>query len=169
MELTYQLIFPKRKSITITMDRDRSVNVRAPLGTLEETPEFWNIAAVQAPRYERSRSWLRSNGTMLEEDFSLPLDCWSRISVSPKTDTRLCIDEPGVCLDGRGTWSWRLEPNDSEHVQGRDQDRLVDHVDDKRVTSKEAQEAHGRPIRVVGQVECAAFGCVERVAEEDAQ
>jgi predicted metal-dependent hydrolase len=33
------------------------------------TPEFWNIVAVQVPRYEQAKEWLRENGSILEEDF----------------------------------------------------------------------------------------------------
>jgi predicted metal-dependent hydrolase len=33
------------------------------------TPEFWNIVAVQVPRYELAKEWLRDNGSILEEDF----------------------------------------------------------------------------------------------------
>jgi predicted metal-dependent hydrolase len=33
------------------------------------TPRFWNIVAVQAPRCEEAKAWLRENGGVLEEDF----------------------------------------------------------------------------------------------------
>lgn len=33
------------------------------------TPKFWNIVAVQVPRYEKAKEWLRENGGILEEDF----------------------------------------------------------------------------------------------------
>lgn len=33
------------------------------------SPEFWNIVAVQTPRYEVARAWLREHGAELEEDF----------------------------------------------------------------------------------------------------
>lgn len=33
------------------------------------TPQFWNIIAVQVPRYESAKEWLRTNGNLLEEDF----------------------------------------------------------------------------------------------------
>jgi hypothetical protein len=33
------------------------------------SPEFWNIVAVQTPRYEVARTWLREHGAELEEDF----------------------------------------------------------------------------------------------------
>lgn len=33
------------------------------------TPEFWNIVAVQIPRYEVAIEWLREHGSELEEDF----------------------------------------------------------------------------------------------------
>lgn len=33
------------------------------------TPQFWNIIAVQVPRYELAKEWLRTNGNLLEEDF----------------------------------------------------------------------------------------------------
>jgi predicted metal-dependent hydrolase len=33
------------------------------------TPRFWNIIAVQAPRYELAKEWLREHGNLLEEDF----------------------------------------------------------------------------------------------------
>ena len=33
------------------------------------TPKFWNIVAVQVPRYEQAKEWLRENGGILEEDF----------------------------------------------------------------------------------------------------
>lgn len=33
------------------------------------TPQFWNIVAVQVPRYELAKDWLRSHGSVLEEDF----------------------------------------------------------------------------------------------------
>ena len=33
------------------------------------TPAFWNIVAVQVPRYEQAKEWLRENGGLLEEDF----------------------------------------------------------------------------------------------------
>jgi predicted metal-dependent hydrolase len=33
------------------------------------TPEFWNIIAVQLPRYQVARDWLREHGATLEEDF----------------------------------------------------------------------------------------------------
>ena len=33
------------------------------------TPGFWNIVAVQVPRYEMAMEWLRDNGGILEEDF----------------------------------------------------------------------------------------------------
>lgn len=33
------------------------------------TPAFWNIVAVQAPRYELAKEWLRKHGSVLEEDF----------------------------------------------------------------------------------------------------
>jgi predicted metal-dependent hydrolase len=31
--------------------------------------EFWNIIAVQVPRYKRAKEWLKQNGQILEEDF----------------------------------------------------------------------------------------------------
>jgi predicted metal-dependent hydrolase len=33
------------------------------------TPRFWNIVAVQSPRGEEAKAWLRENGGVLEEDF----------------------------------------------------------------------------------------------------
>lgn len=33
------------------------------------SPAFWNIVAVQTPRYEVARAWLREHGAELEEDF----------------------------------------------------------------------------------------------------
>lgn len=33
------------------------------------TPRFWNIVAIQVPRYEAAKTWLRENGSALEEDF----------------------------------------------------------------------------------------------------
>lgn len=33
------------------------------------TLAFWNIVAVQVPRYERAKEWLRKHGSVLEEDF----------------------------------------------------------------------------------------------------
>ncbi len=33
------------------------------------TPRFWNIVAVQSPRYEQAKEWLRENGNLLEIDF----------------------------------------------------------------------------------------------------
>lgn len=33
------------------------------------SPEFWNIVAVQTPRYEVARAWLQEHGAELEEDF----------------------------------------------------------------------------------------------------
>ena len=33
------------------------------------SPAFWNIVAVQTPRYETARAWLREHGAELEEDF----------------------------------------------------------------------------------------------------
>ncbi len=33
------------------------------------TPHFWNIVAVQSPRYQQAKAWLRENGALLEEDF----------------------------------------------------------------------------------------------------
>lgn len=33
------------------------------------TSRFWNIVAVQVPRYELAKKWLRENGGLLEEDF----------------------------------------------------------------------------------------------------
>ena len=33
------------------------------------TPQFWNIVAVQVPRYETAIIWLREHGSELEEDF----------------------------------------------------------------------------------------------------
>lgn len=33
------------------------------------TPAFWNIVAVQVPRYELAKEWLRKHGSVLEEDF----------------------------------------------------------------------------------------------------
>lgn len=33
------------------------------------TPSFWNIVAVQVPRYELAKEWLRKHGSTLEEDF----------------------------------------------------------------------------------------------------
>ena len=32
------------------------------------SPRFWNIVAIQAPRYQLAKEWLRENGSMLEED-----------------------------------------------------------------------------------------------------
>jgi predicted metal-dependent hydrolase len=32
------------------------------------SPQFWNVVAVQAPRYEVARAWLREHGAELEED-----------------------------------------------------------------------------------------------------
>jgi predicted metal-dependent hydrolase len=32
------------------------------------SPRFWNIIAIQVPRYQLARDWLRENGSMLEED-----------------------------------------------------------------------------------------------------
>lgn len=32
------------------------------------TPKFWNIIAIQVPRYEVAKQWLRENGSLLEED-----------------------------------------------------------------------------------------------------
>ena len=33
------------------------------------TPAFWNIVAVQVPRFELAKEWLRKHGSVLEEDF----------------------------------------------------------------------------------------------------
>ncbi len=33
------------------------------------TQRFWNIVAVQVPRYEMAKDWLRKNGSILEEEF----------------------------------------------------------------------------------------------------
>jgi predicted metal-dependent hydrolase len=33
----------------------------------DPSPAFWNVVAVQLPIYERSKSWLREHGNMLEE------------------------------------------------------------------------------------------------------
>ena len=33
------------------------------------TPAFWNVVAVQVPRYELAKEWLRKHGGLLEEDF----------------------------------------------------------------------------------------------------
>ena len=33
------------------------------------TPTFWNVVAVQVPRYELAKEWLRKHGSVLEEDF----------------------------------------------------------------------------------------------------
>jgi predicted metal-dependent hydrolase len=33
------------------------------------TPAFWNIVAVQVPRHELAKEWLRKHGSLLEEDF----------------------------------------------------------------------------------------------------
>lgn len=33
------------------------------------SPAFWNVVAVQVPRYERAKDWLRQQGNVLEEDF----------------------------------------------------------------------------------------------------
>lgn len=33
------------------------------------TATFWNIVAVQVPRYEEAKAWLRENGNVLEEEF----------------------------------------------------------------------------------------------------
>jgi predicted metal-dependent hydrolase len=33
------------------------------------TPRFWNIVAVQSPKYEQAKEWLLKNGDMLETDF----------------------------------------------------------------------------------------------------
>jgi predicted metal-dependent hydrolase len=32
------------------------------------SPQFWNIVAVQVPRYQLAKDWLRENGSLLEED-----------------------------------------------------------------------------------------------------
>ncbi len=33
------------------------------------TPRFWNIVAVQVPRYEQAKDWLREHGNLIEVDF----------------------------------------------------------------------------------------------------
>jgi predicted metal-dependent hydrolase len=33
------------------------------------TPRFWNIVAIQIPRWERAKTWLRNHGDLLEVDF----------------------------------------------------------------------------------------------------
>ena len=57
MQLDYQIIYSKRKNITITVDRDRSVIVRAPEGTdldkvqsIVESKKFWLYQKLQHPQ-----------------------------------------------------------------------------------------------------------------------
>ena len=45
------------------------VHELAHLIELNHTEEFWNIVAVQVPRYARAKEWLRNNGALLDKNF----------------------------------------------------------------------------------------------------
>jgi predicted metal-dependent hydrolase len=45
------------------------VHELAHLIELNHTVDFWNIVAVQVPRYARAKEWLRNNGALLDVDF----------------------------------------------------------------------------------------------------
>lgn len=44
------------------------VHELAHLREANHTPEFWNVVAVQVPRYTVAKEWLQENGSMLEEE-----------------------------------------------------------------------------------------------------
>lgn len=44
------------------------VHELAHLREANHTPEFWNVIAVQVPRYVLAKAWLQENGSMLEEE-----------------------------------------------------------------------------------------------------
>jgi predicted metal-dependent hydrolase len=86
MEPNYTIVYSKRKTLNITVERDRSVVVRAPEGTdsqkirhAVESKRLWIYEKIRHPQKYRgiprppgahkANDWLQEHGAILEESF----------------------------------------------------------------------------------------------------